>query len=127
MNIVRRPLRGKPATPVDLDESFEDFPMPFEYLDSLSIQAEWVATSVSGVLGLEVSNHAFANNTGNELLPDDEQVWTVMPGSQFTVNEDEGNHMWDISEVFYEAVRVTYTRYAGTGAMSFYYVGKAPQ
>ena len=125
MRIVRRPERGRPAEAISMDASFEDFPMPLEYLHGMAIQASWEGTSLDGVLALEVSNHAFANNTSNELLPDADQVWTPVTGSSVTVDEDTGNHMWDISEMYYEAVRVVYTANAGTGEVKLYYLGKS--
>lgn len=125
MRIVRRPERGRTATPISMNASFEDFPMPIEYLHGMAIQASWSGTTLDGVLSLEVSNHAFANNTSNNLLPDAEQVWTALTGSNVTVDEDTGDHMWDISEMYYEAVRVVYVATGGTGSVSLYYLGKS--
>lgn len=125
MRIVRRPERGRPATPISMDDSFEDAPMPMEYLHGMAIQARWSGTSLDGTLSLEVSNHAFANNTGNELLPTGEQVWTALTGSDVAISTDSGDHMWDISEMYYEAVRVVYESTAGTGTIELFYLGKS--
>lgn len=123
MRLVRRPERGYLATPTSMATSFNDEPMRMEYMHGLAIQASWTGTSPVGVLKLQASNHAFDQNVNNGILAD--AIWTDIPGSSLSISSNTGDHMYDISEVYYEAIRVVYTATSGVGSISLYYCGKS--
>lgn len=121
MNIVRRPERGRTAATTSMASSFNDTPICVEYMVGLSIQASWSGTP-TGALKLQASNHAFDQNVNNGILA--APIWTDIPGSSVSLTGSAGTQMWDISEVYYEAIRVVYTASSGTGSIQLYYLGK---
>lgn len=75
------------------------------------------SSSLNGTLKLQVSNNAFLDNVNNN--PDPNAVWADQPGSTYTVTAD-GVYAWDLTATDFGAVRVVYTRTAGSANMVIY-------
>lgn len=125
MRLISVPERGKAPADHDMAESFNDTPISMEYCQGMSVQIHWDGTSPVGVFKLQASNNAFTDNVNNNVNPD--AYWVDITDASVTVGADTGTHMWNISEIFYSAIRVVYTADGGTpgtGTANIWYVGK---
>ncbi len=82
-----------------------------------------VQDALTGTLKLQASNNAFADNTNNEL--DADAVWVDIPGSSVAVTAT-ANQFWNVSDVYYKAVRVVWTRTVNGGDYVAYIYTKSP-
>jgi hypothetical protein len=73
-----------------------------------SVHCRWTGTAVNGTLSLQVSN------IGGSAAAD----W-VTKSSQ-SISTDDASHVFDLSSIGTEFIRVTYTRTGGTGSMDAY-------
>ncbi len=83
-----------------------------ESMTGFSIMAKWTGSPV-GDFTLEASNNAFTDNVNNNENPD--ALWVTITGSDVAAGGTSGNQIWNVSDVYYKAVRVVYTRTSGTG------------
>lgn len=122
--IMRVPEKGKPATPVSMNSSFDGTPIKVDYLDGFSICANVVETSASlaGTLKLQVSNNAYLDNVNNELNPS--AVWADYPSSTVTLTSGSLAVFWNVADAYFEAVRVVWTSSSGQGTIATYVVAK---
>lgn len=125
MKVSRKPARGGTPADVSLASSVDSQPYSVEFLTHGSIQAVWSGTP-TGTLKLQVSNNAFKDNVGT----DDSNSWNAgatwedLPGSSCDTGGAAGHHMWELWKCGYEAIRVVYTRSAGTGTLNLYFIAK---
>lgn len=127
INYTRVPLKGKDVTPFqkDMSATFNGTPLLTERMTGFSICANitYGSGTLAGTLKLQASNNAFADNTSMELNP--AAVWVDIPSSSITVSVTaDTTAFWNVTDVFYEAVRVVWTRTSGTGTFSPYYLAK---
>ncbi len=96
-----------------------------EDLDGYSVCASWVGGgSPVGILKLQACNNAFANNTG--LQEDPNAVWVDITGSAYNVTTD-GTYFYNVSDAYYKAFRIVYTRTSGTATATLYLNAKGIQ
>lgn len=125
-NLVRVPEKGQVATSVSMDESWNSTPYKVDLSEGYSICAsitESVA-SLEGTLKLQASNNCFKDNTGMELRTD--AVWVDIPDSTVTLDGGNDSAFWNVTDVYYEAVRIVFTYTSGEGSGSFYFIAKRP-
>lgn len=124
MQIARVPERGKVATPVSMNASFNGGAFLLERLSGFSIVAGVTESSASlaGTLKLQVSNNAFKDTTSNTERSD--AVWIDLASSSFTLTAGSANYVWNFSDANYEAVRIVWTRTSGQGSVSAYFIAK---
>ncbi len=88
--------------------------MGLDNMDGYSVCIAWgTGGSPVGVLKLQASNNAFVENGNLNLLENSSATWVDISGSSNNVTTD-GNYFWNVSDVFYRAFRIVYTRTSGT-------------
>lgn len=97
-----------------------------EFLEGYSICAKWTETSVTlaGTLKLQASNNAFADNVNNN--ENSNATWVDITGSSVAVS-GSGSQFWNVSDVFYKAFRVVWTRTSGEGTFEAFIHAKGVQ
>lgn len=96
-----------------------------------SILAKWGAsTSRGGTLKLQATNNAYYklyDTPPNPAFADMQEevrntavqsdvVWEDIPGSEKTIDATADQHLWNVSDVFYSAVRIIWTQSAAGAA-----------
>lgn len=82
-----------------------------------------VQDTITGTLKLQISNNAFNGNVNNN--PDANAVWVDYTSSSQAVS-GAGSVAWNVADVYFKAVRVVWTRTAGTGTISTILHAKGP-
>lgn len=130
MNVLRKPLKGRVATPVSLSASIADTPIDIEHMSSMSIAIQVTDTgALAGAFKLQVSNNAFVDNVGDTSLFDpirSDVFWEDLDSSEQTFVPGTLTYSWDIDFLSTEAIRLVWTRSAGTGSALIYYCAKGP-
>lgn len=94
-------------------------------MEGYSICASWAGGgSPVGVLKLQACNNPFTNNVNQ--TPDPAAVWVDITGSSYSVSAD-GNTFWNVTDVYYRAFRIVYTKTSGTATGSVYIFAKGIQ
>ena len=125
MKLMRIPgQKGQAAVPRSMDASFNGTAMNLEYLDGFSICADVVESSaaLAGTLKLQACNNAFQNNADGQ--ENSAAIWVDIPSSSVTLTSGNTTVFWNVSDVFYEAIRLAWTRSSGQGTISSYVVAK---
>lgn len=104
--------------------SFSGDALGLENFEGYSVVASWTGTG-AGTLALQACNNPFTDNV--YLIPDPNAVWADIPGSATTVTSGSGSQTWNVSDVYYRAFRVTWTRTSGTGTYTAYIFAKGLQ
>ena len=79
------------------------------YLDNIGLQAVWTGTTPVGALVVECTE----DDTTNTLIT---STWTALDfGSAISVSGNSGNHIINMNQLPYKAVRVRYVFTSGTG------------
>lgn len=82
-----------------------------------------VTTAVlEGAFKLQASNNCYDGNVNMGIRSD--AHWTDIASSTVTLNGGNDSVMWNVADVYYEAVRVVWTHTDGQGLASFYFIGK---
>lgn len=130
MNVLRKPLKGKVATPISLAATIADTPIDIEHMASMGIAMSVVdGGALAGTFKLQVSNNAFVDNVGDTTLFNPirtDAFWEDLDSSEQTFVPGTLQYSWDIDFLSTEAIRLVWTRVAGTGTASVYYCGKGP-
>lgn len=87
-----------------------------DQLWGVAIQAFWTGTSVTGTLKLQASCDSPMGQNVSEgtFVPTN---WTDITSSSSSVS-GPGNFMWNVSEIAYRYIRLTYTNATNTGSLS---------
>lgn len=122
--LMRVPEKGIRAGTTSMGASFNGTPTKVDVLEGYSICASVVdaGADLVGTLKIQVANNVFANNTSNELTS--YAVWIDLPGSEVALDGGNDSVIWNVSEVFYEAFRLVWTRTSGSGTIEMYIIGK---
>jgi hypothetical protein len=122
--IMRVPEKGKAGTPVSMNATFNGSPYKVDFLDGFSICAaiDETTPSLAGTLKLQVSNNAFLDNVNNETNAS--ATWVDYPSSTVTLTAGNTQVLWNVSYVYFEAVRIVWTRTSGQGTITPYFVAK---
>jgi hypothetical protein len=117
--------KGAPGIQISLNASINDAPYSLEHLDGVSICA--VATQASGTLAgtlkLQASNNAFLDNTDNNA--NSGATWVDIPSSSISVSTATTQTVfWNLTDIFYEAIRIVWTSSTGTGTLTYFLIGK---
>lgn len=93
-------------------------PIPVEQLWAYAIQAVWTGTP-NGTLKLQASCDApdkavQASNGGPYTVTN----WTDISGSSNSVTGSAGSFMWNVSDVGYRFVRLSYTNSSSSGTLT---------
>jgi hypothetical protein len=109
-----------------MNASFNGAAYHMEHLDGYSICASWTETSatLAGTLKLQASNNAFTDNVNNN--EDANSVWVDVTGSAVAVS-GSGSQFWNVSDVYYKAFRIVWTRASGQGSFTAYIHAKGVQ
>lgn len=109
---------------VTFSTSYTGAAMGTENMEGYSICIAWTGTAPTGVLKLQACNNPFTNNVG--LQEDPNAVWVDITGSSYNVTTS-GNYFYNVSDVYYRAFRLVYTRTSGTGTGTAYIFAKGIQ
>jgi hypothetical protein len=109
-----------------MNASFNGDAYHVEYLEGYSICASWTETSatLAGTLKLQASNNGFTDNVNNNENPN--AVWVDITGSAIAVS-GSGSQFWNVSDVYYKAFRIVWTRTSGQGTFAAYIHAKGVQ
>lgn len=124
VNLTRVPNKGRPATAVSMNASAVLATYYVERMAGYSICAsiDETTASLAGTLTLQASNNAFLDDGNNTTNPD--AVWVDIASSDVTLTSGDTTTMWNVSDSYYEAVRVSWTRTTGQGTFTAYFVAK---
>ena len=81
-----------------------------------------VEDELEGTVKLQASNNAFQDNVNMELR--DDTFWVDVPNMSATLDGGDDTVFWNVSDVYYEAVRIVWTRTIGQGTGQFYFLAK---
>lgn len=125
LNIVRVPDKGHTATSYSLNATSNPVMYMVERMVGYSILANIVETSatLAGTLKLQASNNAWLDNVNMDVNPN--AVWVDIPSSSVTLTGGNTSAMWNTTDVFYETVRVVWTRTGGQGTFTPYFMAKS--
>lgn len=117
MNISNRNDSGS------LDATFNGAAYHMEHLEGFSICAVWLESSatLAGTLKLQASNNGFTDNVNNNENPN--ATWVDITGSSIAVS-GAGSQFWNVSDVFYKAFRIVWTRTSGQGTYQAFITAK---
>lgn len=109
-----------------MNASFDSNAFHLETLEGYSICAAWTETSatLAGTLKLQASNDAFTDNTNNQEKSG--ATWVDITGSSVAVS-GSGSQFWNVSDVYYKAFRIVWTRTSGQGTFTAYIHAKGSQ
>jgi len=124
INVNRTPEKGKTATAVSMNASTNYPAYLVERMNGFSIVANVLETSASlaGTLKLQYSNNGFTDNASLE--ENSNAIWDDLPSSSYTLTAGSDVFSWNVSDVFYEAVRIVWTRTSGQGTIAPYFLAK---
>lgn len=125
LRLLRVPgTKGQDGILVSMNASFNDVPYQLEHMDGYSLCAAVTETvaSLAGTLKLQASNNAFLDNTDNNQNPN--AVWVDIPSSSVVLTAGSNNQFWNVTDAFYEAFRIVWTRTSGQGNLKYYLIGK---
>ena len=111
-------------TAIDMSADYAGPAMGMDNMDGYSVCAVWSGASPAGTFKLQACNNPFTNNVNQ--TPDPAAVWVDIPGSDFTVTGD-GDYFWNVSDVYYRAYRLVYTRVSGSATATAYLFAKGIQ
>lgn len=122
--IMRIPEKGKVADAVSMNASFNGTARKVDFSHGFSICLSITETSASldGTLKLQASNNAFKDLTNNEVRSD--AIWVDIPSTSVTLNGGDDTVVWNVGDVYYEAVRIVWTRTSGQGTLLEYFIAK---
>lgn len=125
MKITRIPYKGKDADPAAV--SGADYTSPAREIMHMEGYSYQIVVpnngGAGGTLTLEVSNHAKDSNVNDGDLPSGQQIWSTVAGSSQVVPAGGGTFFYNVTDVYYEAVRFRYAT-ADTGTITEYFLGK---
>lgn len=123
INISRVPERGKVAAPKSMNASFNGDPYLVERLTGFSLMVKVTETSatLAGGMKLQASNNCFQDNVNSEVRAD--AAWFDIESSDVSVS-GSGSFIWNVPDVYYEAVRIVWTRSSGQGTAESYFIAK---
>ena len=99
---------------VDMSADYTSAALKVDSMDGYSVCARWVGGgSPTGTFKLQASNNAFPDNVGYNIPENPDAIWVDITGSDYTVTDD-GDYFWNVSDVYYRAVRVVYDQVSGT-------------
>lgn len=82
-----------------------------QFLDNIGIQIAWIGTAPVGEIFVQTSNDYIVN-----LIPG---TWTDLDfGTPINITGNSGNHIININQVPFVAIRLFYSRTSGTGTMT---------
>lgn len=115
-------------TGLSMTTSFNGTAIGVDHLEGLSVCIAVTETSASlaGTLKLQASNNAFLDTNSNNTV-DPNAVWVDISGSSVALTAGSGNYMFNVSEIYYRAVRIVWTSTSGEGTAIAYWHGKGPQ
>ena len=103
-----------------MSASFNGDALGLDSMEGYSIGLTWTETagSVAGILKLQASDNAFLDNPGwpQSVNINPNATWTDITGTAATLTTGPGTQFWNVSDVYYRAVRVVWTRTSGSGA-----------
>lgn len=124
MHITRVPEKGRTAATTSLGASFNGSPYLLEHMNGFSIVVDVSGTSTAaGTFKLQASNNAFTDNVNGDT--NSSATWVDISGSGITIVSGDTQLMWHVTDAFYEAVRVVWTRSSGTGTYTAYFIAKS--
>jgi hypothetical protein len=100
-----------------LNASFNGDAFLLDSMEGFSIATAWTETAgLTGSFKLQASNNAFNDNPAYpaSLNVNASALWADIPGSTVAV-AGSGTQFWNVSDVYYRAVRIVWTNTAGTG------------
>jgi hypothetical protein len=106
---------GHLLTNESMGASFESDPLSVLYFRGYSITCTWTGAP-AGTLSISVSN-----DTSD--VPDELVNWEPLDDSEVAISA-AGQHVYNIRYVYYNKIKIVYTRTSGTGSMSSKYTGK---
>lgn len=115
--------QGTAGAAYDMSASFTGALFFLESMEGYSICAAF-AGGGTGALKLQACNNPITDHVN--LKPDPNAVWVDITGSAYAITAD-GSYFWNVSDVYYKAVRLVYTKTTGAGAMQVYYNAKGIQ
>jgi hypothetical protein len=83
--------------------------------------ATMTATALAGTIKLQACNNAFLDNVNSNENP--AAVWVDVPSSSTAVS-GATSILWNVSDVFYEAVRIAWTATTGNSTLVYYMIAK---
>lgn len=109
-----------------MNASFNGASYHVEFLEGYSICAAWTETSatLAGTLKLQASNNAFTDNVNNN--ENSSATWVDITGSSVAVS-GSGSQFWNVSDVYYKAFRIVWTRTSGEGTFAAFIHAKGVQ
>lgn len=112
---------------VSMNATFNGAALGVDHLEGFSVCISAAETSASlvGTLKLQASNNAF-DETRSDGTVASGAVWVDITGATENVS-GTGTFMFNVSEVYYRAVRVVWTRTSGEGTMTARWFGKGVQ
>lgn len=125
LRLLRVPgTKGQVPTAISMNASFNDVGYNLEHLEGFSICAAVIETvaNLAGTLKLQASNNAFLDNTDNNVNPN--AVWVDVPSSSVALVSGNTSVFWNVSDCFYEAVRIVWTSTSGQGNIKYYVIAK---
>lgn len=116
-------MRAAGLTPSDLDLSGNDntSALTLRFRTGYSISLSWTGSPV-GNFKLQGSNNAFRGESSD--LENSSATWVEITGSTQAAGGGSGTHIWNVSEAYYQAVRVVYESSSGTGTCSISFFAK---
>ena len=104
-----------------MDASFNGAAFGLDGMVGFSIQGTYTESSaaLSGTIKLQASNNAILDNpTAGTENPD--AVWEDIDGADVTLTTGSGTFFFNVSDVYYRAFRVVWTRTDGEGSLTTY-------
>lgn len=96
--------------------SFESDPLSVLYFRGYSITCTWTGSAPTGTLKLQVSNDT--SDVAADLVN-----WEDLADSSVSITAS-GQQVYNIRYVYYNKIKLVYTRTSGDGTMSAKYTGK---
>lgn len=113
---------GLSTDALDLSGSDQTAAISLKFRRGYSISLSWTGTAPTGDFKLQASNDAFRGESAD--LENSGATWIDITGSTQAAGGAAGTHVWNVSDAYYQAVRVVYDRTSGTGSCSVDFFGK---
>ena len=108
---------------IDLAATANGAALHLTTMQGYSISAVWTdAGSLGGSFKLQGSNNAFTDNVNNN--ENSSATWVDVVGSSVAVS-GASSQLWNVSDVYYGAARVVWTRTGGSGTYTSVTIAKS--